>query len=181
MHPDRALPGRPIRVCFVCSGNICRSPTAEAVLRAKLADADWADQVVVDSAGTGPWHAGKDMDPRARQALSLHGYQPPPHVARQFLPEDFASRDLVIALDGGHVSRLGQLARLAEDPADAAASISLLRSYDPAAVAAGELDVPDPYYGGEPEFEAALAQIEAACTGLAALLDRRLASGGRAV
>ena len=74
----------------------------------------------------------------------------------------------------------GQLARLAEDPADAAASISLLRSYDPAAVAAGELDVPDPYYDGEPEFEAALAMIEAACTGLAGQLDRRLGSGGRA-
>jgi len=165
--------GDPIRICFVCSGNICRSPTAEVVLRTKLAQAGWADQVVIDSAGTGPWHAGKDMDPRARQALARHGYQPPPHVARQFLPEDFASRDLVIALDGGHVSRLGQLARLADDPADAAASISLLRGYDPAAAAAGELDLPDPYYGGEPEFDAALAQIEAACDGLAQALRQR--------
>ena len=162
----------PYRVCFVCSGNICRSPTAEVVLRAKLAEAGWADEVVIDSAGTGPWHAGKDMDPRARQALARHGYPAERHVARQFQAEDFASRDLVIALDGGHVARLGQLARLAEDPADAAASISLLRSYDPAAVA-GELDVPDPYYDGEPEFEAALAQIEAACDGLAAMLGQQ--------
>ena len=136
MLPDRGAPG-PIRICFVCSGNICRSPTAEAVLRTRLAETGWADRVVVDSAGTGPWHAGKDMDPRARQALGRHGYQPQPHVARQFQPEDFASRDLVIALDGGHVSRLGQLARLADDPADAAASITLLPSYDPAAVAIG--------------------------------------------
>ena len=179
MLPDRGLPGRPVRVCFVCSGNICRSPTAEAVLRAKLTEAGWAGEVVVDSAGTGPWHAGKDMDPRARDALFRHGYQPPPHVARQFQAADFAGRDLVVALDGGHVSRLGQLARLAEDPADAAASISLLRSYDPAAVAAGELDVPDPYYGGEEEFEVALAQIEAACDGLAELLEHRLGTGGR--
>jgi low molecular weight protein-tyrosine phosphatase len=171
MLPDRGLAGRPIRICFVCSGNICRSPTAEVVLRARLAEAGWGDQVVVDSAGTGPWHAGKDMDPRARQALSRHGYKPPPHVARQFQAADFASRDRVIALDGGHVARLAQLARLADDPADAAASISLLRSYDPAAVAAGELDLADPYYGGEAEFETALLEIEAACVGLA----RRLA------
>ncbi|HEX8092286.1 low molecular weight protein-tyrosine-phosphatase [Jatrophihabitans sp.] len=165
--------GGPIRICFVCSGNICRSPTAEVVLRTRLTEAGWADEVVIDSAGTGPWHAGKDMDPRAREALSSHGYHPPPHVARQFLPEDFASRDLVIALDGGHVSRLGQLARLAEDPADAAASINLLRSYDPAAVATGELDLPDPYYGGAAEFQIALTQIEAACAGLAQALGRR--------
>jgi protein-tyrosine phosphatase len=83
----------------------------------------------------------------------------------------------VIALDGGHVSRLGQLARVAEDPADAAASISLLRSYDPVTAVTGELDVGDPYYGGEGQFDTALAQIEAACTGLAAQLVRRLDSG----
>ncbi|MDQ1738699.1 MAG: low molecular weight protein-tyrosine phosphatase [Pseudonocardiales bacterium] len=171
MLPDREPAGGPVRICFVCSGNICRSPTAEVVLRAKLADAGWADEMILDSAGTGPWHAGKDMDPRAREALCRHGYRPPPHIARQFLAEDFASRHLVIALDGGHVARLGQLARLAADPADAAASISLLRSYDPAAVATGELDVPDPYYDGEAEFEAALAQIEAACDGLAQALQ----------
>lgn len=139
-------------------------------MRARLAEAGWADRVVIDSAGTGPWHAGKDMDPRARQALSRRGYQPPRHVARQFTAADFAGRDLVIGLDAGHLARLGQLARLADDPGEAAASISLLRSYDPAAVAAGELDVPDPYYDGEPEYEAALTQIEAACAALAVRL-----------
>jgi protein-tyrosine phosphatase len=117
------------------------------------------------------------MDPRAREALDRHGYQPPLHVARQFQAEDFASRDLVIALDGSHVARLGQLARLAEDPADAAASISLLRSYDPAAVAAGDLELADPYHGGEAEFETALVEIEAACSGLAAVLEQRLKAG----
>jgi protein-tyrosine phosphatase len=177
MPPDREPPGGPIRICFVCSGNICRSPTAEVVLRATLAEAGWADAVIVDSAGTGPWHAGKDMDPRAREALSRHGYRAQPHIARQFQPKDFASRDLVIALDGGHLARLGQLARLAEDPADAATSIGLLGSYDPAAVATGELDVGDPYYGGEAEFEIALARIEAACAGLTRLLDHRLSTG----
>ncbi|MBV9822479.1 MAG: low molecular weight phosphotyrosine protein phosphatase [Actinobacteria bacterium] len=179
MRPELPAPdGAPIRVCFVCTGNICRSPSAEVVLRTRLAEAGWVDEVIVDSAGTGPWHAGKDMDPRAREALVRHGYRPPRHVAKQFQPADFADRDLVIALDAGHVARLAQLARLADDPADAAASISLLRSHDPAAVAAGELDVPDPYYDGEAEFGTALAQIEAACAGLAELLNQQISGAG---
>jgi protein-tyrosine phosphatase len=165
-----------IRVCFVCTGNICRSPTAEVVLQAQLTEAGLAHQVVIDSAGTGPWHAGKDMDPRARQVLVKHGYQPERHVAKQFQPEDFGERDVVLALDAGHLSRLGMLARQADDPVDAAASIRLLRSFDPAAVAAGELDVPDPYYDGEPEFEQALAQIEDACAGLVEALRPLLAA-----
>jgi protein-tyrosine phosphatase len=168
----------PIRVCFVCTGNICRSPTAEVVLRAQLAEAGLAEQVIIDSAGTGPWHAGKDMDPRARRVLARHGYQPEIHVAKQFQPRDFSERDLVIALDSGHLSRLGALARLADDPAGAAASIRLLRSFDPAAAGnrTGDLDVPDPYYDAEPEFEHALAQIEAACAGLVQALRPLLAA-----
>ncbi len=181
MRPEPlAAEGQPdelIRVCFVCTGNICRSPSAEVVLRARLAEAGWGDRVVVDSAGTGPWHAGNDMDPRAREALVRRGYAPPVHVAKQFGVGDFADRELVIALDGGHRARLGQLARLADDPSDAAASISLLRGYDPAAVAAGELDVADPYYDGEAEFDAVLAQIETACAGLVGMLGRRLRTG----
>lgn len=174
--PGEDAPVAPIRVCFVCTGNICRSPSAEVVLRARLTEAGWADRVSVDSAGTAPWHAGKDMDPRARQALTKHGYAVPPHVARQFQAADFADRDLVIALDAGHLARLGQLARLADDPADAAASLSLLRGHDPAAVAEHDLDVGDPYYDGEAEFETALRQIEAACAGLVRLIGQRLAT-----
>lgn len=164
----------PIRVCFVCTGNICRSPIAEVVLRAQLAEAGLTGQVIIDSAGTGPWHAGKDMDPRARRVLEGHGYQPERHVAKQFQPEGFSDRDVVLALDAGHLSRLGVLARLADNPVDAAASIRLLRSFDPAA--AGDLDVPDPYYDAEPEFEQALAQIEAACAGLVQALQPLLAA-----
>ena len=170
------MTGTPIRVCFVCTGNICRSPMSEVVLQAQLAEVGLADQVIIDSAGTGPWHAGKDMDPRARQVLTRHGYQPERHVAKQFQPQDFSHRDLVLALGAGHLSRLGMLAQLAENPADAAASIRLLRSFDPAAVAGGDLDVPDPYYDAEPEFEQALAQIEAACTGLVQVLRPLLAA-----
>jgi protein-tyrosine phosphatase len=161
---------RPVRICFVCTGNICRSPTAEVVFTALLGQADLAEQFVVDSAGTGPWHAGKDMDPRARQTLLRHGYQAAPHVARQFQPADFADRDLVLALDEGHLARLEKLALAADDPAEAVASIRRLRSYDESAAALGELDVLDPYYDDERGFEVVLAQIEQACSGLLAAL-----------
>ncbi|PMU65187.1 protein tyrosine phosphatase, partial [Pseudomonas sp. GP01-A5] len=73
------------------------------------------------------------MDPRARHTLLEHGYRPDPHVAKQFHATDFDSRDVVLAIDAGHLSRLGSLARLAGDPSDAAGSVSLLRSYDPQA------------------------------------------------
>ena len=156
---------RPLRVCFVCTGNICRSPTAEVVFRHLLDEAGLADRVVVDSAGTGPWHTGDDMDPRARQTLDEHGYASREHIARQFAPDDFDDRDLVLAIDAGHLSRLADLARQSSDPAEAAAKVGMLRSYDPTA-APDDLDVPDPYYDNG--FELVLGQIERACVGLLA-------------
>jgi len=170
-------PARPIsRICFVCTGNICRSPTAEVVFRHLLTDAGLAGRVLVGSAGTGPWHAGHDMDPRARQALLARGYRPGRHVARQFLAGDFGRYDLVLAIDSGQLARLAGLALTAEDPADAVASLSLLRSYDPAAVLAGETDVPDPYYHDERGFDTVLDQLERACAGLLAAVRPRLAA-----
>lgn len=151
-----------MRVCFVCSGNICRSPTAEAVFVSML-EAAGIDGVEVDSAGTGDWHAGDDMDRRARSTLIAAGYGPPRHAARQFTPADFASRDLVVALDRGHEARLTQLAALADDPESAREKIVLLRTYDPSA---DDLDVPDPYYDGPDGFVEVLRQIERACAGL---------------
>lgn len=162
-------PGSPFRVCFVCSGNICRSPTAEVVLRTML-DAAGITGVEVDSAGTGDWHAGDDMDARSRAALVQHGYEPARHVARQFSPDDFAERDLVVAIDQGHLSRLAHWAQLTGDPELALDSLVLLRSYDDEAVAAGDLDVPDPYYEGPEGFELVLRQVERACAGLVAAL-----------
>ena len=95
----------PYRVCFVCTGNICRSPMAEWVLRARIAEAGLSDVVEVDSAGTGDWHVGDDADPRTVRVLARHGY-PSRHVARQFQPADLLRRDLVIALDHGHLRTL---------------------------------------------------------------------------
>jgi protein-tyrosine phosphatase len=151
----------PYRVCFVCTGNICRSPIAESVFRARLTEAGLAPLVEVDSAGTGGWHEGDGADPRAAAVLEAHGYDST-HTARQFQASWFARLDLVIALDAGH---LRDLRRLAPTPADAA-KVRLLRSYDRAATASGALDVPDPYYGDLTSFEECLEQVEAASEGL---------------
>ena len=152
----------PYRVCFVCSGNICRSPMAEVVLRAMLLRAGLGDDVDVDSAGTGDWHVGERADLRALQALAASGYDGEPHRARQFDREWFAARDLLVALDGGHASLLTGMA----PDAEAAAKVRLLRSFDPAAAGAPDLDVADPYYAGDQAFTDVLGQVEAACAGL---------------
>ncbi|NUR66657.1 MAG: low molecular weight phosphotyrosine protein phosphatase [Streptomyces sp.] len=149
------------RVCFVCTGNICRSPMAESVFRARIAEAGLDALVEVDSAGTGGWHQGDGADPRTVSVLEENGYDSS-HTARQFQPSWFSRLDLVIALDTGHLKALRRLARTPED----AAKVRLLRSYDPAA--GDDLDVPDPYYGGLDGFEECLEMVEAASEGLLA-------------
>jgi protein-tyrosine phosphatase len=150
------------RVCFVCTGNICRSPMAEIVFRARVAEAGLDELVEVDSAGTGGWHEGDGADPRTVAVLEDNGYAGD-HTARQFRSSWFSRLDLVIALDSGH---LGALRRLAPTEQDAE-KVRLLRSYDPAA-REDDLDVPDPYYGGLDGFEECLEMVEAASTGLLA-------------
>ncbi|MEU6735556.1 low molecular weight protein-tyrosine-phosphatase [Streptomyces physcomitrii] len=149
----------PYRVCFVCTGNICRSPMAEIVFRARLADEGLDTLVETDSAGTGGWHEGDGADPRTVEVLRAAGY-PGAHLARQFRAEWFSRLDLVLALDRGH---LRELRALAPGPSDAA-KVRLLRSYDPAAGA--DLDVADPYYGGIEDFEECLDSVERAVDGL---------------
>ncbi|MFF0091854.1 low molecular weight protein-tyrosine-phosphatase [Streptomyces canus] len=158
------------RVCFVCTGNICRSPMAESVFRARVAEAGLDGLIEVDSAGTGGWHEGDGADPRTVSVLEAHGYDGA-HTARQFQPSWFSRLDLVIALDTGH---LKALRRLAPTPKDAG-KVRLLRSYDPAA--GDELDVPDPYYGGPDGFEECLEMVEAASEGL--LTEMREQTEGR--
>ena len=148
-----------MRILFVCMGNICRSPTAEGVMRRLLDDAGLADRVEVESAGTGGWHAGEPPDERAtlaarRRGVTLEG------AARQVRADDFESFDLLIALDRSNLREL--LARAPDE--DAAEKVRLLREFDPAA--SGDLDVPDPYYGGDRGFETVLDMVEAACRGL---------------
>ncbi|MGW7407898.1 low molecular weight protein-tyrosine-phosphatase [Streptomyces sp. NPDC054833] len=155
------------RVCFVCTGNICRSPMAESVFRARVAEADLADLVEIDSAGTGDWHEGDGADPRTVSVLEEHGYDAD-HTARQFRASWFSRLDLVIALDAGHLKALRRLAPAEED----ALKVRLLRSYDPAA--GDDLDVPDPYYGGPDGFEECLEMVEAASTGLLAAVREQV-------
>ncbi|GGW43994.1 low molecular weight protein-tyrosine-phosphatase [Streptomyces caelestis] len=147
------------RVCFVCTGNICRSPIAEIVFRARVAEAGLGGLVEVDSAGTGGWHEGDGADPRTVAILEENGYATG-HTARQFQSSWFSRLDLVVALDSGHLRALRRLAPTEQD----AQKVRLLRSYDPAAD--GDLDVPDPYYGGAEGFEECLEMVEAASAGL---------------
>ncbi|WP_042383336.1 low molecular weight protein-tyrosine-phosphatase [Streptacidiphilus melanogenes] len=157
-----------MRICFVCTGNICRSPMAEQVMRERLAEAGLEDLVAVDSAGTGSWHAGDPADARAVRVLRDAGYGSE-HVARQFRPDWFRSLDLVIALDQGHERALRRLARTPEE----ADKIRLLRSFDSDA-RRDDLDVPDPYYGDESGFEEVLRLCEAGCDGLLAEVRSRV-------
>ncbi|WP_028922443.1 low molecular weight protein-tyrosine-phosphatase [Pseudonocardia acaciae] len=147
-----------LHVCFVCTGNICRSPIAEKVFATELDRAGLADRVRVTSAGTGPWHAGDPADERAVEVLGRHGY-PTGHVARQVNPEHLEA-DLLVAATDEHVAALTRVLGGRE----AAEKVRLLRSFDPAAPAGAEL--PDPYYGGDQGFDEVLAMVEAAMPGL---------------
>ncbi|MCX5422087.1 low molecular weight protein-tyrosine-phosphatase [Streptomyces sp. NBC_00078] len=155
------------RVCFVCTGNICRSPMAESVFRARIADAGLGGLVEVDSAGTDGWHGGDSADPRTVSVLEESGYDSS-HSARQFKPSWFSRLNLVIALDTGHLRALRHLAPTQED----AAKVRLLRSYDPAV--GDDLDVPDPYYGGLDGFEECLEMVETASEGLLAAVREQV-------
>jgi protein-tyrosine phosphatase len=149
------------RVLFVCLGNICRSPTAEAVMARLVADAGLNEQVEVDSAGTGAWHVGCAPDERATAAAAARGIELR-GVARQVRPEDFERFDLLLAMDAENHRNLRALA----PDERARAKVRMLREFDPAATAAVTLDVPDPYYGGEDGFDRVLDLVEDACTGL---------------
>ncbi|MEV4895444.1 low molecular weight protein-tyrosine-phosphatase [Nonomuraea sp. NPDC055795] len=145
------------RVCLVCMGNICRSPMAEVVLRATLAE-HGLDEVVVDSAGTGDWHVGGPMDQRAARTLAERGYDGSAHRARQFTGDWFGRYDLVLAMDTANLRALRRLAPAGQE-------VRLFRSFDPSAPA--EAEVPDPYYGGQDGFDEVLRQVKAASEGLA--------------
>ncbi|WP_089775731.1 low molecular weight protein-tyrosine-phosphatase [Ruania alba] len=153
----------------VCTGNICRSPMGEAVLRDAFEAAGLGDRVEVVSAGTGAWHLGNDADHRTHRVLTANGHQLVGHQATQFAAEDFAALDLVLALDGSHERALR---RLAPD-ATARAKIRLLRSFDPDAPEGA--DVADPYYGEHSDFETVYEQVSAAVDGIVRYVQTELA------
>ena len=174
MPAGEPTPRRPVtlRVCFVCTGNICRSPMAEVVLRSMAAGTavgreTLGDLLEVSSAGTGPWHVGEPMDPRAAAALDAAGYADPGHRARQFQVAWLDQLDLAVCLDRRHHETLRGLA------GTNARKLELLRRFDRSA--GGDVDVPDPYYGDPGDFDRVRAIIEAACRGLVVELARRAA------
>jgi protein-tyrosine phosphatase len=166
---------QPVRLCFVCLGNICRSPTAEGVMGELIAESGLSHRIEVDSAGTGGWHVGQPADRRAaaearRRGVELTG------TARQLNAGDFYHFDMILAMDRRN---LADLHDLAPEPG-LRDKVHLLRSFDPAlaaVVAVGDaggavarrhddLDVPDPYYGEGDGFREVYELVAAACQGL---------------
>lgn len=154
-----------MRILFVCLGNICRSPSAEAVMRAIAAREAPELGIEVDSAGTAGYHIGSPPDERALEAARRRGYDMAALRARVVTPEDFEQFDLILAMDRNNLSILRRRA-----PAPARERVRLFLEFAPDADAA---EVPDPYYGGPAGFEEVLDLVEAAARGLIAHLRDR--------
>ena len=161
------MPKEPkIRVLFVCMGNICRSPTAEAVFRRTVDKAGLNHVIECASAGTHDYHIGEPPDQRAQLAASRRGYDMSNLRGRKVGPKDFESFDYVVAMDA---SNLKDLTGLCRSPGDRA-KLSLLRDFDPDSPKGSS--VPDPYYGGPGGFGEVLDICDAGCRHLLALLRR---------
>ncbi|MEO8499338.1 MAG: low molecular weight protein-tyrosine-phosphatase [Vicinamibacteria bacterium] len=148
---------QPSRILFVCSGNICRSPLAEAIFKSLAEEARLGSHFTVDSAGTHGFHEGDRADPRTRRVAHKHGLDVD-SIARPVVDEDFDRFDLIIAMDRGHRRELVSRAGAGRSP-----TIRLMREFDPDA---GDQDVADPYYGGEDGFENMYSVLMPACRGL---------------
>ncbi|KGS49744.1 low molecular weight phosphotyrosine phosphatase family protein [Burkholderia pseudomallei MSHR5492] len=147
-----------VAICFVCLGNICRSPTAEGVMRHQVAAAGLDGAIEIDSAGTGDWHVGEAPDARAQQAARARGYDLSALRARQIGDADFERFDLVLAMDGANLAALRKRC-----PPQYRGKVRLLMEFAGDGSAG---DVADPYFGGARGFEQVLDQCEAACRGL---------------
>lgn len=156
-----------LQVLMVCSGNICRSPTAEGVLRAKLQAVGLDGRIGVDSAGTHGFHAKDAPDPRAQELALRRGYDLSKLRARRVVGEDFVRFQRILAMDEGHLKWLQDAA-----PPDARARVELLMNH--AQAHPQRREVPDPYYGSLRDFELVLDLVEDACEGLARDLSREL-------
>ncbi|MBJ7347435.1 MAG: low molecular weight phosphotyrosine protein phosphatase [Thermoleophilaceae bacterium] len=156
-----------MELLFVCLGNICRSPTAEAVMQNLVDQEGLTDSFRLDSAGTGGWHVGAAPDERsveaaARRGIELRG------SARQVRATDFDDFRFLLAMDRANWRDLRNLA----PDEEAAEKVFLLREFDP--VARGDFDVPDPYYGGPSGFDDVITMVEHACIGLLAHIQTEL-------
>lgn len=140
-----------MKILFVCTGNICRSPAAEAVMRKMCAAAglDWK----IDSAGTGGWHAGESPDNRARAAAEARGYATDGIFARAVCAADFAEFDRIYAMTAEHLDFLRETA-----PPDSKAHLRLFSE--------SGADIPDPYYGGDSGFALMMDMLEKECAAI---------------
>lgn len=154
------------RVLFVCLGNICRSPTAHGVFQHCVDQAGLADLIEVDSAGTAAYHVGNSPDPRSTAAAKLRGYDLRPLRARQAVAEDFDQFDYILAMDHSNLSNLQRLR-----PGHFDGHLGLFLEF---AEQFSEVEVPDPYYGGEEGFGHVLDLVEAASEGLLAQIRQEL-------
>ncbi|MHA1567503.1 MAG: low molecular weight protein-tyrosine-phosphatase [Alphaproteobacteria bacterium] len=146
------------KILFVCTGNICRSPTAEVVLRELARRADKGPPIHVESAGTHEYHIGEPADGRAIATAQDHGFDLTEHRARSVSAQDYQEFDYIIALDHGHLRILKR-----QCPAGQSPRIELLMNFAPQR---SEQEVPDPYYGDRTDYEQSFQLIEAACRGM---------------
>jgi protein-tyrosine phosphatase len=158
------MSGNKFGVLFVCTGNICRSPTAEAIFRKLAANAGMAEAVTADSAGTHGYHVGEPPDPRSQKAAAKRGYDLSALRARTIEDADFQRFDLILAMDQEHYATLSRIAG-----ATAGHKLKLMMSY---ARRFKEREVPDPYYGGPQGFERVLDMLEDAAQGLLEALPK---------
>ncbi|WP_175711607.1 low molecular weight protein-tyrosine-phosphatase [Burkholderia ambifaria] len=154
-----------VAICFVCLGNICRSPTAEGVMRHQVDAAGLAEHIAIDSAGTGDWHIGEPPDTRAQAAARTRGYDLSALRARQVSAADFERFDLLLAMDEANLAELRRRC-----PPQYRDKVRLLMEF---AAGAAETEVADPYFGGAQGFEQVLDQVERACAGLLGALRSR--------
>lgn len=156
------------KVLFVCLGNICRSPTAEAVFRGKLAELNLQHQYHIDSCGTAAYHCGEAPDKRAQQAANKRGYPMSDLRARQLTASDFEEFDYLLAMDRANAAEMQRQA-----PKKHRKKIQLFLEFGDSQ----HLEVPDPYYGGAAGFDLVLDLVENACDGLIAHIENGQASG----
>jgi low molecular weight protein-tyrosine phosphatase len=150
--------GTPYRIAFVCLGNICRSPMADVILSELLHEAGLATKVEVTSSGTGTWHLGEPMDPRAAERLRGAGYDPGAHRAKKF-DDTWLGNDLVLAMDAKNLADI-------TDGAGVSERVRMFRSFDPSLESAtdpADLDVPDPFYGEDDHFGEVIDITERTC------------------
>ncbi len=150
----------PYKICFVCLGNICRSPTAEGVFQHLVNQINLQKYFYIDSAGTSAYHIGEPANSKSREVASKHGVELKSR-ARKFEESDLGTFDLIIAMDHENLSNVRELAERAGSGTD----VMLLRDFDPEP---GSREVPDPYYGGMDGFEKVYRVVERSCK---ALLD----------